>query len=274
MVLYGVDWSGAAEARGRNPKIWIASLDRGQVQLRCGRAGFGRRDVAHRIVREAGVWVLDFPFGIPAKIAAAIGLDPSDWPSWLSWVDSGPSPFNPTTLRDQARSRVASVPNLCWSSQRAVDESIGTTWFPLFEQLYRQTLTGAHDLLSQLYRTGEVTIAPFMTVTTQTRTLACEGFPGFAIREHLGLDASRYKRATDDAMFRRRGILDALERYLGASLDQVRDAAECDAEGDAVDALVLLAAAQRVCAMPSSEWAAQRQHLADQRLLIEGWFPG
>ncbi len=270
--LFGVDWSGSAQTSGRNDKLWVASLRGDQVALEWGRDGFVRSDIAQRIMREGGLWVLDFPFGVPASVAAALGLDPDDWTSWMRWVEETLPPFNATALRDLARLRVAAAGGE-WSALRNIDVQLRTTWFPLFEQLYRQTLTGAHEILGPCSRQPDLAIAPLMPVTGRERTLVVEGFPGGIIRDHLGLVPTGYKKKTALAEAHRRAILAALQDALQVDLEPILERAVADPEGDAVDALVLLLAARRAAEFSPDAWARARADLVAHRRLLEGWFP-
>ena len=133
LPLHGVDFSGAHETGGRNGKIWIASWypDRGSVELRSGGRdpGFDRAGLADKIIKGSGTWVIDFPFGPPAAVAAGAGWN--SWHEYLSWCGSNP---DPRALRDELREvlRAAGVP---WSTKRNIDHALRTTWFPFFEQM-------------------------------------------------------------------------------------------------------------------------------------------
>ena len=266
--LHGVDFSGAAEAGGRNRKIWIASWypDREYVELRSGGGdpGFDRRRFAAMVIRGGGTWVVDFPFGPPAAVAKAAGW--TAWQEYVAWCASNP---DPTALRDKLRERCR-LARLRWSQRREIDESIGTTWFPFFEQLYRQTITGGRDVLGPLSQAGRdsVRILPFHrhAPATAERSVVVEGFPGATLKEH-GLPVTGYKRRDGCGERKRRRILDFLRAGGIPIRDADAEAAVRDADGDAVDALVLLSAA-RTANGRATDWSdAVGDHAA-----MEGWF--
>ena len=266
LPLHGVDFSGAQEVAGRNGKIWIASWDPDDgVVLECGGdpPGFGRTGLAEKILGRGGLWVLDFPFGPPAPVAAAAGW--ATWRDYLAWCDG-----DATALRDGLR-RTLRDAGVAWSTRRAVDDGVGATWFPFFEQLYRQTITGSRDVLSVLAAVGaaKVRILPFdaHADAEQGAAVLTEGFPGWTLRRR-GFRAAGYKRSDEAARRHRLAIVNNLRR----SGLPVSDADACravdDAEGDAVDALVLLLAAQGASCRTASEWRCA----ADGHGRMEGWF--
>ena len=158
--LHGVDFSGIQETGGRNRKIWIASWypDRDFVKLKSGGGdpGFDRSKLATMVLDGGGMWVFDFPFGPPAAVAKLARW--KDWQEYTAWCGSD---SNPTVLRDQLRKELVGV---SWSQKRNIDRERGTTWFPFFEQLYRQTITGDRDVLyplSKAKNSARTRILPF-----------------------------------------------------------------------------------------------------------------
>ncbi len=267
--LHGVDFSGAHETGGRNRKIWIASWypDQDFVELRSGGAdpGFDRVGLAGKILEGSGTWVIDFPFGPPAAVAAASGW--TSWPEYLAWCGSSP---DPTALRDQLR-EVLRAAGVSWSTRRNVDLAHRTTWFPFFEQLYRQTISGGRDVLRALDEAGRerTRILPFHEHASVNPELSVvvEGFPGWTL-EQCGLPRTGYKRAGVDSEDRRRNIVDALrERGIPIS-DADALTAIRDTDGDALDALVLLLAAHVGSRRAPTDWGRRFGSRAD----IEGWF--
>ena len=268
LPIHGVDFSGAREVDGRNGKIWIASWhpDNGVV-LECGAdaPGFGRAGLAQRVLKDGGVWVLDFPFGPPAPVAAAAGW--TTWRDYLAWCAGC---ADATVLRDGLR-EVLGEAGVAWSTRRAVDCTVGATWFPFFEQLYRQTITGARDVLRVLTDAGtdKAQILPFESNTDTSRrgSVVVEGFPGWTLRR-CGMAAVGYKQGHEAARAQRRSIVTHLHGWgLPISDDDARRAVE-DVEGDAVDALVLLLAAHMTSRRKARDWQdAYREHGC-----MEGWF--
>lgn len=275
-ALHGVDFSGAAETRAGNPKVWVASWDLthpdGGVQLLCGRdRGLRRRDLAELVRSRGGIWVMDFPFGVARDTARALGLADNDWDAWLRWAseDRGTSDA-PTELRDVARARTASA-GVASSTCREVDAAHGTTWFPLFEQLYRQTLLGAREVLTPLAKDSSVVVVPFHAPRPGT-TLVSEGFPGWTLRRRLRHPGTGYKGKTVEHRRARDDILRALVA-VGLPVGEAdRARAVEDTEGDAVDALTLLLAAWETSAVTANTWAERRTKAAAAGRLAEGWF--
>jgi len=267
LPLHGVDFSGARGAGGRNAKIWIASWfpQRDSVELQSGRdgRGFDRAGLARKIIEGGGVWVIDFPFGPPAALASGVGW--STWEEYLCWCASK---SDPTELRDELRETLRGG---LWSAKREIDRQLKTTWFPFFEQLYRQTITGARDLLGPLERAGrdKACILPFHERAEAERGLSVviEGFPGWTLRRHC-LPSSGYKRQGIDAEEKRRCILNFLIECGVPISDADRSRAIADTNGDAVDALVLLLAARDASTRPAADWRGK----VGSNARIEGWF--
>lgn len=267
--LHGVDFSGARETGGRNGKIWIASWypDRDFIELKCGGGdpGFDRIGLASRVIEGGGTWVIDFPFGPPAAVAEAAGW--TTWHEYIAWCGSNP---DPTALRDNLREvlRRTCVP---WPTKREIDRRLGTTWFPFFEQLYRQTITGGRDLLYPLSQAsrGSARILPFHkhAAASSELSVVIEGFPGATLKR-CGLAATGYKHATSDAEEQRRLIVDSLRERGVPVRDADASTAVHDAEGDAVDALVLLHAARNASRRTAAEWSDK----VGVRASMEGWF--
>ena len=261
-----MDFSGAREVEGRNGKIWIASWDPDDgVVLECGgdSPGFGRADLAKKILGRGGLWVLDFPFGPPAPVAAAAGW--ATWRDYLAWCDG-----EATTLRDGLRRRLRDA-GVGWATRRTIDRAVEATWFPFFEQLYRQTISGGRDVLRALVDAGtaRARILPFDAFADVGRRPATvvEGFPGWTLTRS-GLCATGYKQRTHAARQHRARIVDGLCRTGIPISDAVAGRAVDEAEGDAVDALVLLLAAHRASRRTAAEW----RRAAEAHGRVEGWF--
>ena len=269
LPLHGVDFSGAREAGGRNPKIWIASWypERDFVELKSGgdAPGFNRIELANKVIEGGGIWVMDFPFGPPARVARAAGW--ALWHDYLTWCGSD---VDPTALRDELREALHRA-DVRWSTKREVDGEIDTTWFPFFEQLYRQTITGARDILLPLHRAGRdrTRILPFHNhaVGNANLSIVIEGFPGAALKR-CGLPATGYKHAGREAEDQRRRIVDTLRERGIPIRDADATRAVDDVEGDAVDALVLLDSARNASRRTAAEWNNE----VGVNASIEGWF--
>ncbi len=266
--LHGVDFSGAREENGRNQKLWIASWhpDKQFVSLKCGveGRGFNRSDVTKKILKEGGLWVIDFPFGPPQQVAIAAGW--KTWQDYLAWCGSNESP---TELRNGLRTILESA-NVCWSTKRKIDKET-QAWFPFFEQLYRQTITGGRDVLSHLDTEDRenVAVLPFHDACEPTcrRSVVVEGYPKWTLKQ-LRLPTRGYKNKLlpENARKLRTEIVDNLSQNgIPISDNDITRAIE-DIEGDAVDALTLLLAARRTLCREPSEWTQGSWPN------IEGWY--
>ena len=275
-ILHGVDFSGGAEVPGQgNSKIWIATWDLGgnRVTLESGEDGdFRRADLPAKVIADKGWWVFDFPFGIAQATAESLGIE--DWVGWLNWCNGDERPAGYATLRRDAARTAVEEAGINWSIRRSVDDEWETTWFPLFEQLYRQTIYGASEVLRPLScepSLSEIVILPWGQVA-KSKTVVLEGFPGVTIRDQLGLPATGYKGLGDDRRNRREEILRALVDWEIPIAPEDFERAVADTEGDAVDALVLLVACQLSHCLERSAWQTVRQRLNDGDRLVEGWF--
>ena len=269
LPLHGVDFSGARETGGRNPKIWIASWypERDFVELKSGgdASGFNRIELANKVIEGGGIWVMDFPFGPPARVALAAGW--ALWHDYLAWCGSD---ADPTALRDELREALRRA-GVRWSTKREIDGEIDTTWFPFFEQLYRQTITGARDILLPLHKAGRARtrILPFHNhaVGNANLSVVIEGFPGAALKRR-GLPATGYKHTGHEAEDQRRRIVDTLRERGIPICDADASRAVGDVEGDAVDALVLLDSARNASRRTAADWNNE----VGVNASIEGWF--
>jgi hypothetical protein len=273
--VYGVDFSGGEEdPRCGNRKIWVANWSPGDdVILRCGWSDGGadticRRDLPELITQGPGWWSLDFPFGIAKETARALRL--SSWPEWLLWCSGA---GDATALRDEAR-ELTSRAGVAWGQRRAVDESNQTTWFPLFEQLYRQTIYGAREVLQPLYEAG-VCVLPWGWTALKEPAIVVEGFPGATIRDHLLKRRVSYKGRTSAHRAAREAIIKAL-RSLPFAIpipgDVAAKAVE-DQDGDALDALALLLGSWISPRLSADGWKRQFARLDSCGAAVEGWFP-
>ena len=266
--LHGVDFSGAREVNGRNRKLWIASWHPGKqfVSLKCGGEdpGFDRNDVTKKILKEGGLWVIDFPFGPPKQVAIAAGW--KTWQDYLKWCSSNESP---TELRNELRTTLKSA-NANWSIKRKIDIET-QAWFPFFEQLYRQTITGGRDVLFPIDAENrqQVSVLPFHDVCEPTfqQSIVIEGYPKWTLKQ-MGLPMGGYKnqKCPEIAHELRAKIVSGIRQNGIPIRDNDIARAVGDIEGDAVDALVLLHAARcSICRKPT-EWTKNTWPV------IEGWY--
>ena len=136
---------------------------------------------------------------------------------------------------------------MCWSTKRKIDKKT-QAWFPFFEQLYRQTITGGRDVLSHLDTADReiVTVLPFHDFRKPTcrRSVVVEGYPKWTLKQ-LGLPTRGYKNKQfpENARKLRTEIVDNFSQNGIPISDSDLTRAVEDTEGDAVDALTLLYAA-------------------------------
>jgi hypothetical protein len=282
--LFGVDFSGGEEdPRHGDRKIWVAEWPPGQgITLRCGwcadPAGkICRRDLPKLIAGKPGWWSLDFPFGVAKETAVALKLNPNSWGEWLGWCAQG---GDATERRDTARNLTAAA-GVPWATRRRVDIEHHTTWFPLFEQLYRQTIYGAREVLSPLYADQQVCILPWRynvlpEPRTETLVVVVEGFPGATVATGL-LERPRvsYKGRTNAHRIERQNIVEALTSapFCLPIADEIAQEAVEDEDGDALDALVLLVGSWVAMRLRIDEWQQHCETLRQDNALVEGWFP-
>lgn len=279
-IYYGVDFSGGREENGGNSKIWIAQWDMTQnhISLNSGSDINIRRNLLPGYISSRpGWWTIDFPFGISAKIANLINLNShSRW-----WERCSQSVANPTQLRDELKANVQNNPTApSWSERRQIDISNDTTWFPLFEQLYRQTILGSGEVLHSLHSQfkSNVAILPWDTEEInlkQKPTFVSEGFPGLIIQNILGLPKVGYKGGLPAHQERRLQILSVLEsdQIKMPITEEIRTIASHNEDGDAIDALVLVLASIISQRIGYDVWQNQLSRLIQHKISVEGWFP-
>jgi hypothetical protein len=149
-----------------------------------------------------------------------------------------------------------------------------TTWFPLFEQLYRQTIYGPSEVLLPLYDEG-VCILPWGWAALTNSAVVVEGFPGATVRDQLLKRRVSYKGSTSAHGLARQAIVRALKSspFAIPIPDDVAGRAVEDRNGDALDALVLLVSSWISHRLPPHEWGRQLSLLDFAEAAVEGWFP-
>jgi hypothetical protein len=211
---------------------------------------------------NAGLWILDFPFGLPAELLRRAGAQ-------LNNIDAAHT-FTRGIRKEEFRDHC----NAVWtgvsgnaSKHRATERRVGAGWFAWFVQLFRQTWTGQVEILGALRATNpDVAILPW-DFGRPASTRVVEGFPAASLR-HRGLPSTGYKLATSGGRTRRETIVAKLVS-LGLPLSgAVRDEAINDADGDLIDALVLLLAGRDAL---TAEHSAINSELERRGLLSEGW---
>lgn len=249
-ALYAVDFSGAA-AYAR--KLWIACwAPGGAVELFCGAdaAGFDYAALVRRMVAGAGVWLLDFPFGLPVELARAQALPTDDWRRFAGAFATR----YPSAAAFYAATHP--LPRGNRESRRACDREHHTPMAPHNRRVARQTYHGLRDVLLPLAgHPDRVALLPWdATVAPWRPVWVGEGCPASVLRR-AGIAPVGYKGPGAACAAARARLLAALAASGLPLPTAVWARALADREGDALDALILLTAAAR-CADPRR--AAQR----------------
>jgi hypothetical protein len=251
MDIYGVDFSGAAQA---GEKTWLAEATGDDEGLRVERcrslgelAGTTAREpaLAELVARlqEADAAGLDFSFGLPVAVH-----DAEYWPEFLRWF---PREFDgPDDMREVCRERVEyRTDGERTFLARTTDEGVGAS-SPYHWLVAHQTFYGIRDVLGPLVTDGAAVVVPMQERDPEAdddRPTLCEVYPAATLRS-LDLPSQRYKDASaeDRAAYRERrerivaGLPDAV------SLDEsVRETALDDEGGDALDAVLAAYATYR-----------------------------
>jgi hypothetical protein len=163
---------------------------------------------------------------------------------------------------------------VAWAERRQVDESNHTTWFPLFEQLYRQTIYGAREVLLPLHEDG-FCVLPWGWAALKKPAAVVEGFPGATVRNHLLKRRVSYKGRTGAHRVAREAIVRAVKSAPVAVPipDGVAAKAVEDQDGYALDALVLLLGSWISQRLTWAKWKQQLAELDGYGATVEGWFP-
>lgn len=268
--LHGVDFSGGVETDRGNSKLWIAHLCQktGVLELlRGSENSFRRRDLAKKIEQSNGIWILDFPFGISHGIMKAASIN--QWTSWIEMCGTMHHKGLMKEFRDQLKEKALDS-GVKWSTRRLVDTENGTTWFPLFEQLYRQTISGAAEVLFPLLESKQVAILPWNDCTP-SQVIVSEGFPGAVLRTVLKIPPTGYKGRQANRIDKRKSIVRILseEFFLPLTNEQKKVLVD-DHEGDAIDAVLLLLSAKKL--ENQTVQHEIRAKASDPNAVIEGWF--
>jgi hypothetical protein len=258
-ALHAVDWSGGGSFAAPNAKIRYARWD-----LRTGRvtvmpATLSRKLILEMIRTRPGLWMLDFPFGLPAELLRTAGSRVNDIDATLAFtrgVEKGDFRDHCNAVWGRTRGR---------SKHRATERAVGCGWFTWFIQLFRQTWTGQVEILSALREQSDVAILPWDHGRSAV-TWVVEGFPSSSLLRR-GLPATGYKHPSDAGRKARAAIINGLVS-LGLPLNSdVQEEALNDSEGDLIDALVMLLAGRDAL---SADHKALYNELNRRGLLGEG----
>lgn len=226
-ITHGVDYSGAKGGGGS--KIVIATRDaQGVVSVRRGAT---RQDL-QRAIRTANddgdrhLWRIDAPISLPESVLDAHGI-PRDWLAMARWMHTFES------ARDWRRALRAVDRK---ERKRTCDRAARAPLAPMNLRVFKQTWTAVCELLLPLAEEG-MHIAPVHP--TETPSILTEACPA-SVLDRIGESARGYK-GRDAVHQSRRSELCAVLVDRGLDLpDQVIRHAERDAQGDVLDALLLL----------------------------------
>ena len=193
------------------------------------------------------------------------------WPAWLEWCAKE---GDATKSRDEAR-KLTTHAGIAWGERRQVDRDHKTTWFPFFEQLYRQTIYGGSEVLLPLYDQGACVLPWGLNALGKSARVVVEGFPGATISTRLLGRRTSYKGRTNAHRAERENIINAImSRPFGVQIsDDVVRVAVDDQDGDALDALVLLIGSWIAWRLPLKIWEQRLALLESDGATVEGWFP-
>lgn len=250
-VVYGVDFSGAADAGKR---IWIAEATVQQEFLSV-RACYPARELpGSGVGREAAlaalrdliasrrdaVFGIDVPFGLPAVLVTE-----------TRWVDFATRFAGRYTDADafkadcfaQASSR---------ELKRDTDTDARTPFSAYNLRLYKQTFYGLNELIGPLVAAGSAVAMP-MQDRVGGRALLVEVCPASTLIRH-GVEGPYKGRARADARAR---LVEWLVRTTPMAIPAaIRARAVRDPDGDAVDALIAARAAARAFTTPAAPTTA------------------
>ena len=231
MILHGVDFSGADA--GGAAKIRMVSRDLAQPRAAVRLDGrFDRTSLVRRILslRDDGrehLVRIDAPSGLPLDTLRALEVEPT-WPAMAAWLAGFGSP---RLWRSAIRQNDRREP------KRACDGAFRTPMAPMNLRVFKQTYTLIVEVLRPLAEAG-VRVEP-VHAAASTVTV-CEGCPASVLRlkgwpDHGYKGDGAPPRAVRADILRR---LQQRERLVLAA--EMVAAAEADAEGDLLDAILLV----------------------------------
>lgn len=231
MILHGVDFSGGAD--GGKGKIRVVRRDledRGGEIAVLGAMSRHELRAAIEADRESSLWRIDAPFGLPLETIGPHGLEAS-WIECARWMRSFGSPRAwRTALRDRSRRE----------PRRLCDRASATPMAPMNLRVFKQTWSLVCEILLPLAEQG-IRVEPVHE--GGFGVVVAEGCPASALRLR-GWPCRGYKGRGEPPRAVRREILERLESEWSGIATIRResfDAAIDDAEGDLVDAMLLVA---------------------------------
>lgn len=262
-VVHAVDWSGGGEFATVNPKIRYARWDFTSTGSTVSvlPATLSRREILRMIREMPGIWILDFPFGLPVELMRRACKNLNSLDAVLAFTRG----VQKHDFRDHcnavwARGQLA-------SKHRATERAVGCGWFDWFIQLFRQTWTGQVEILSALRESGDPAAILPWDYDRNVGILIVEGFPGASLRQHQ-LPAQGYKHPGNHSQGIRARIVAGLVACGLPLTASVTAEAIADTTGDLIDALAMLLAGRDALA---TNHVAIRAELHQRGLLGEGW---
>lgn len=232
MILHGVDFSGADSGGAAKIRVVERNLRaRGEPIVSRGRCD--RRALLRQILDSAKapgehLWRIDAPFSLPLETLDAFEV-PHDWLAMARWMaDFG----SPRGWRHDIRQIHRKEP------KRLCDRAESTPMAPMNLRVFKQTWTLICEVLLPLAEAG-VHIEPVVRTAEDSRTIVCEGCPS-SVLQRFGWPHKAYKGQGDPPRVVRATILERLPSVGVRVPEAVAREAMDDAEGDLLDAILLV----------------------------------
>lgn len=231
MILHGVDFSGAGGGGGA--KIRIVERDLASAGPVVSRGRADRAGLLRQIRTSAGdgrlhVWRVDAPFALPVETLDACGVA-REWLAMARWMLAFGSPRGwRHALREVSRRE----------PRRECDRAERTPLAPMNLRVFKQTWTLVCEILLPLAEEG-VRIEPVANLDGRASLVVCEGCPASTLHR-LGWPTRAYKGSGDPPRAVRAEIARRLREADVVASDALLREAIDDAEGDLLDALILL----------------------------------
>jgi hypothetical protein len=231
VILHGVDFSGADSGGAAKIRMVSRDLDAPRAPVRLdGR--FDRKALVRRILgmRQDGrqhLVRIDAPSGLPLDTLRTLEIEPT-WNAMAAWLAAFASP---RLWRSQVRAADRREP------KRACDAAFRTPMAPMNLRVFKQTFTLIVEVLCPLAEAG-VRVEPVQGGGDEVTV--CEGCPASVLRLK-GWPDHGYKGEGDPPRAVRAEILRRLQQREKLTLPaEMATAAEADAEGDLLDAILLV----------------------------------
>ncbi len=264
-VFHGIDFSGAKKHR---KKIWVstwsplADVDpRAQANTR---NNFTFAELV-RLIAKSGeeecaqhYWLIDAPFSLAIEQLRQHDMEPT-WESTLQWLATFE---NARDWRRACRKATGREP------KRGIDKRFKTPQAPMNIRLFKQTWHCMVSVLLPLMKMEHVAIMPMQAeIKSKATVWVGEGCPSSSLRAwqwpHRG-----YKGDSKNCRLQRESLLNQLMQENGMELSESTQKITLDdPEGDALDSLLMLPAAQRFMEMDHTSILQDDRDSAP----VEGW---